>query len=256
MNPFRVQIDFVSNQMSDALKTEMWELYQSYYHYDKASFFARFEKHQTYAIYRFEGRLVGFTGLRINEAKIDGKNRTMIYFGQTVIEGRFRACHLIPRTGLKLMRKFWKQVLNGTAYCWADALTYRAYLVFAKNLRELYPSRFLPDLHPLKNLVDYLGECYYPDSYQPASGTICKTEKLVADTSVVLSEEIRARDADVRFYAYKNVHHASGHGLLTLAPLNLSNCLELIRRTIAKSLRPQRKSLIAPIPSSTQRVAA
>ncbi len=119
----------------------LWSLYHKYYAYSKESFLERMEKNNFFALYIVDGFLVGFTGLRINRATIHGKKRFFIYFGQTVIDKAHRGKSLIPLTGVKLCKMFFKDLLRSKAYFWAECLSYKAYLIFRNIGRLLW--RFL-----------------------------------------------------------------------------------------------------------------
>ena len=213
----------------------MWSLYQKYYAYSKESFVERMKKNNFFALYLVDGFLVGFTGLRINRTRINGKNRLFIYFGQTVIDKAHRGKSLIPLTGIKLCKMFFWDLLSSKAYFWADCLTYKAYLVFRKTLAECYPSQrqaMCPDTLAIR---DYIGKTYYPDTYCPQSGTIYKSVNWVRDESVVIDPQ-KLKDADIRFFAEANPLHSQGHGLLTLAPISFPNLVLMMKRFLLRSV--------------------
>ena len=122
-----------------------------------------------------------------------------MYFGQTVIKSEFRGKSLIPLTGAKLCLKYWKDLLLGNAYFWADSLTYKAYLVFAKTLDEYYPSYKYQTPKSIKDLFDNIGQKYYGDTYCPQSGTVKKDTVFVKDPTVRITRKYQL-DADINFF--------------------------------------------------------
>ena len=134
---------------------------------------------------------------------------------------------------MKLIRKFWKQILFAKAWFWADALSYKAYLVFAKNLTEYYPTRQYATPQAVQEVVDFIGETHYGDSYCSKTGTVHKSVKYVADPSVSICQHDK-QDPDVSFYAQANPKSQQGHGLLTLGPISARNVWRLTRRAIGK----------------------
>lgn len=234
MNASKIHIDITSNDLSHETKEAMWAIYQPYYHYEKETFLARFVKNNHYALYYSEGTLVGFTGLRINHIKIEHQKHFLIYFGQTVVTQGFRGKGLIRMTGMKLIRQYWKEILLSKAWFWADALSYKAYLVFAKNLKEYYPTRQYATPAAVQKVFDFIGETHYGETYDPSTGTVCKTVKYVADPTTVIRAEDQ-KDLDVAFYAKSNPNNQQGHGLITLGPISLANVIRLIKRSVQKA---------------------
>ncbi|MEO1261080.1 MAG: hypothetical protein AAFZ15_19925 [Bacteroidota bacterium] len=234
MNP-KIKVTITTNELSTAIKEEMWELYRHYYFYDKAYFMQRTKSNTHFSFYRANGRLIGFTGLRINRTNVNGKRQFLVYFGQTVVHHDFRGKSLIPVTGAKLCMKFWKDLLCSNVYFWADALTYKAYLVFAKTVDVMYPSCKAAMPAQVKAIVDHLGKLHYPDAYCPATGTVYKEKMLVNDTNTQIPAKYQL-DKDIRFYVHANPNFCKGHGLLTITPMNGSNVRQLLERYGQKML--------------------
>ncbi|MEM7368318.1 MAG: GNAT family N-acetyltransferase [Bacteroidota bacterium] len=233
MNTSNIHIYIHTNTLPQETKEAMWEVYQPYYTYEKETFLSRFHTNNHYALYYADGELVGFTGLRINEVRVEKHNHLLIYFGQTVISKSFRGKGLIRMTGLKLIRRYWKQILFSKAWFWADALSYKAYLVFAKNLKEYYPTRQHATPAAVRELIDFIGDLHYGETYCKQTGTVLKTVKYVADPSSMIRRQDR-EDADVDFYARANPQSSLGHGLITMGPISLANVVRLVKRAIRK----------------------
>lgn len=223
------------NNLTEAQKVEMWNVYQKYYHYSKESFMERIPKNTHYSFYYDGNKLIGFTGLRINHLKVEGKKRLLMYFGQTVVEQAYRGNSLIQTTGFKLCLKYFKEILSRQAYFWADALTYRAYLVFAKTLENFYPARAEATPSSTQNLMDHIGNLHYGDTYDLTTGTIIKSEKFVNDMSVAINAKAM-EDPDIAFYAQANPTSNEGNGLLVMAPVNWKNLKKIVGRAIDKQI--------------------
>lgn len=237
MNKPNITVSLTTNDLSLEIKEAMWDVYRPYYSYDKETFFSRFHKNNHYALYSnsHTGELVGFTGLRINEAKINGKKTLLIYFGQTIVSSACRGKSLIQKTGIQLIARYWRQILTGRAWFWADALSYKAYLVFAKSMKEYYPTYKCEMPEAAQYVVDFIGETHYGDNYCRETGTVKKTIKYVADPSVTIRSKDQ-EDPDVAFYAKANPRSDEGHGLITFTPISLSNIYYLFSREAKKAL--------------------
>ncbi len=168
----KIHIQVCTNALQEEVISEMWNIYAPYYHYSAESFRARIQKNTHYALYWAGSKLVGFTGLRIQKTKVEGKRFLTIYFGQTVVTDGERGKGLINRTGLKIVSMFCRSFLTRRVVFWADALTYRAYLVFAKNLVDCYPAAGQLLSKPMQRLRDFLGQTNYGDRYCTNTGTV------------------------------------------------------------------------------------
>lgn len=233
----KIDIQLCTNALSEATIEQMWSIYEPYYHYTAESFRARIEKNTHYALYYDAGRLVGFTGLRIQKINLKRKRFLTVYFGQTVVTDGVRGKGLINRTGLLLVRKFWTSFLTRRVVFWADALTYRAYLVFAKNLIDCYPAAGQVLTGAMQQLRDFLGNTNYGERYCPTSGTVRKDSFLVADPGMLIRPD-KMRDPDVAFFAQANPSYQQGSGLLTMGPATWRNLSFMISKYFAKTRRP------------------
>ncbi len=240
----KTSIRITSNHLTETQKERMWSIYKHFYHYPKSHFLSRIESNTHYAFY-FRGQdIVGFTGLRINTIQQGRTSNLLMYFGQTIIQPAYRGNALILRTGFILIRKFWKAFFRGKVYFWADAITYKAYLVFARCLATYYPSYQSKTPETVSALIDQLGQQYYGENFNPASGTVTKSVHYVNDRSVTIHEQ-DLQDPDIRFYADTNQQHAKGHGLITIAPANVRNVLHMLSHFLRKQWPNRRKKLSA-----------
>lgn len=232
-NPIKTSLE--ETNLSRATIEAMWAIYEPFYNYSKEDFTVRITRNTHFAIYRQGGKIVGFTGIRIEKANLQGMNYLLIYFGQAVITPQVRGTGLINITAFMILRKYWQCLFNHQLIFWADALSFRSYLIFAKNLKEFYPNAkaAMPDQY-LK-LQQFIGRKYYPERFCAQSGTIHKEQNLVRDQSAQITEE-HLLDADIAFFNKVNGHHRDGAGLLTLAPVHAFNVLFMIRKRIIKAL--------------------
>ena len=233
MKASKIKIEITTNELSEATKIEMWNLYQNYYNYSRDYFMKRIHSNNYFSIYRVGGKIIGFTGLRINRTSVEQQQYLMIYVGQTIIDKAFRGNALIPRTAVKLLLKYWKDLLLGRIYFWADSLTYKAYLVFAKTVPEFYPTYKKSTPKTVKSLLDFVGDEYYAEAYNPARCTVKKNTVFVNDTSTIIDQKVET-DPDVLFFAEANPEYINGHGLLTITPMHSRNYIMTLKKCITK----------------------
>lgn len=225
----KISIKIKANNFTTDTKEEMWNIYKSYYNSNKVDFMKRIETNNQFAIYEYDGNIVGFTGMKINRTKFNGKRKMLIYFGQTVIEKKFRGNALLTMTGLKVCFKYFKELIFSDIYFWYDALTYKSYLVCAKPAEECYPSHKQQTPTSIKKLINYIGQKHYEGSFCEELGAVIKSKIFVSDPSVNI-EVNDVKDKDIQFFMKANPNHDKGHGLITLTPMNKKNVLVLVKR--------------------------
>ncbi|NRB53415.1 MAG: hypothetical protein HRU41_37515 [Saprospiraceae bacterium] len=236
----RLSVRITANTLSPEMISEMWSIYQKFYDHTRTSFLERLKKNDYYSIYRDGKKLIGFTGLRIKRERIKGRRNLLINFGQTIIEPKYRGKSLIPATGFKLCCKFGWEILLSKTYFWADCLTYKAYLVFAKTLEEYYPSYKMDASRQAQSVIDCIGQTYYADSYCATSGTVRKDSIVVNDVNNYIPQEYLL-DQDINFYTQHNPGFTKGDGLITLGPVNWKNFILLLKRAGQKWLGLQQR---------------
>ncbi len=236
-----IKVTLSTNELTPATKKEMWEVYQHYYHYPKEGFMARINRNTHYSFYKKNGKTIGFTGLRINKILLEGRPHLLVYFGQTVIDEKYRGSALLPRTALLINQKYWLSFFTHKVYFWAEALTYKAYLVFAKYLKEYYPNYQGPNPEKINQVIDFIGQEHYRDSFDPKTGTVQKDTIWVSDQTCRLLP-VGKEDPDVAFYAIANPKNMDGHGLITLGPMHLSNIFNISKRILSKRKRSARST--------------
>ena len=240
MKGSKIQVRITTNELSEATKEEMWQVYQKYYHYKRTYFMNRINQNNYFSFYLEDGKIVGFTGLRINRTSVGRREYLLIYFGQTIIDQAYRGNALIPRTAVQLCLKYWRDILLGRVYVWADALTYKAYLVFAKTVRDYYPTYRKQTPRHVEKLIQFVGEEYYGNNFCPLTGTVHKSSIVVNDQST-LRPPANTIDRDIRYYKLANINNDKGYGLITLAPIHTTNYLMIIIKCIQKLLWPKRR---------------
>lgn len=238
----KITVAITDNEFPQHIKDQMWELYHRYYHYTREYFMERINRNNYFAFYKVDGRIVGFTGLRINRTEVSGKECLLIYVGQTIIDQAYRGNALIPRTVVKLCLRYWKDLLKGRMYFWADALTYKAYLVFAKTAAEYYPSYRSETPEYIRQLIRFVGEEYYEDAFCTETGTVQKNTVYVNDPSTHIDPATET-DPDVLFYRAANPKYLDGHGLITITPLHLKTYYLTVAKCVKKALQGRLASL-------------
>ncbi len=232
-NQKKITVTIQKNELRAATIYEMWTLYQNCYHCDYETFIKKLKTSNYISFYKQADKIIGFICIEAVRQELGGRNCLLLRFGQVMIDRAHRGKSLIPITGVKLFRLFWKDFLFGQTYFWADALTYKSYLVFAKTLTEFYPSYQQTTPYQVKEVIDFIGTTRYGKDYNPILGTVYKHFKFVNDFTTEVQTKYR-EDKDIQFFASVNARHEEGHGLITIAPASLKNLILLAKRYVQK----------------------
>ena len=219
---FRTVDSFTSEENEN-----LWSLIRKSYN---TSFDEFLEKQQTldqYALYYSEDKqLIGFTGIRDHGFRVNKQKYRAIYFGQTVIDTNFRGKKLIQNTVVKLLLRHFMRFKRAKLIVWNDSISYRPYLVMAKNLKSYYPRMEIAPKEEAEHLQirDVLGNHYYHADYCEKTGTVRKNKSTLEASELVLSEKDMAKP-HIHYYVSKNPNFVEGHGLITFCPATMSNLL-------------------------------
>lgn len=236
----RTTVHFVERESLTPLQiTHMWEIYKTYYNYTHASFLERIETNTLYALYVKGDKICGFTGLRINELRVDGRDHFLIYFGQTILPWGLKGKQLFPITTGKLVLKFWRKILLRRTWVWFDALSFKAYWIPASLVRDFYPNRYQTKPAHIRNLMSRIGKHYYGDNYCEATNIVSKPMPFVKQAHREIPKSLLS-NPDVAFYAARNPGSQKGHGLLTIVPLNWKNLCFVLTCLFKKFDSPKR----------------
>ena len=243
----RTRITIVPTEELDAdMRELMWALYAPHHNMDRASFDARIASLDELALFQANSsdELVGFNGLRTKIIELASSGRVAtFYMGLTYISRAWRSRGLIQRMVIKRMLAPCLSPAYEAVYFWTDCLTYRPYLVMAKNLAEYYPHRTRELSPEAREVRDVLGRCYYGEAYDPERGTVRKTEaRVCAHERVVTPADLE--DPDIRYYMELNRNYARGDGVLALCPAHMGNLMHYLGRELAEREGDSESSVI------------
>lgn len=233
----RTQITILPIDELDAeMREQMWALYAPHHNMERACFDARIASLDELALFQATGsrELVGFNGLRakILELGTGGRVATF-YMGLTYVTRAWRSRGLIQRMVIKRMLGPVLSPAYDAVYFWTDCLTYRPYLVMARNLDEYYPHRARELSSEAREVRDLLGRCYYGEAYDPERGTVRKTEARVCEHERLVTPA-DLEDPDIRYYMELNRNYARGDGVIALCPAHMGNLMHYFGRKLAE----------------------
>ena len=242
----KTTIKFLSSKtISEPVKNEMWNIYQKYYSYSRDYFMQRIPQNTHFAFFYDQEKMIGFTGLRINKIKTNGKKTLLLYFGQAVIETKYRGQNILRRMSIKIGIKYFWDLIFSSGYCWCDTVSFKSYLFFAKSMAEFYPTYKRGTPIQEEHVIYSIGETFYPESFCAFTGTVIKENNFVTDPSAKITQRHLA-SPDIRFYAMANPGHAKGDGLITIVPMSIKNLFHLAKRMLHRKKRNRKQKYLPP----------
>src|SRR5262245_54402080 len=133
-----------SAAITPAENEQLWALYSATYAVDRDYFEYGKKVFTDYALFVHAGRIVGFTGVSVTETTTSEGPVLAMGLGQSVIAPAYRNQALMQRAAVRLAAKYAWSHPRARRYIWTNAISYKAYLIFAKGLREYHPSPHRP----------------------------------------------------------------------------------------------------------------
>lgn len=224
-----------NKKLPSAIKAEMWLLYQQFYVETEVDFYQKIKAFNYFSFFRIDGEMVGFMGIQTTRSTLNAQNYLLCRFGQAVILAPYQGKGLLQRAVLKFSGLFWKDVLAGRLVCWGNTITYKSYLVFAKTAEKFYPNYQQPTPYKFKDVIDFIGAHYFAATYEPSLGIVKQPTNTLRDNSNLICRKYK-EDPNIRFFSEINPHYEAGHGIITVAPMNWTNIVCLLKKNWASYL--------------------
>lgn len=229
LNTSNIQITLKPANLTEAIQKEMYWLYRKFYRTSAMNFYQEIKSYDYCSLFRSGGQLIGFMGIQVQRTTLNGKVHLLFRLSEAIILEDFRGKGLLQKTMLKLGLLFWRTVLTGKVFCWANAYTYKSYLAFAKSVDQFYPNYQQATPYQIKDLMDVVGEQNFCGHYEAPHGVVRNNEFSLKDNSNWICYKYQA-EPHIRFFSEVNPGYETGSGLITIAPLNLKNIGCLLKK--------------------------
>ncbi len=236
INTLRIKTNILSNQLSTATKKEMWLLYQQCYTATYIDFYQQLALYDYFAFFRKADRIIGFMGIQIQRPILQQRTYLLIRLGSAIILEKYRGKGLLQLAVLKLSRLFWSDVLTGRVLCWGNTFTYKSYLTFAKTAAHFYPNYQQVTPYALKDMIDFIGHHYFSKNYEQHHGIVKNHQHPLQDNSDQICLKFK-EDPNIRFFSEINPQFERRYGLITIAPMNWPNIINLIKKVVQQNWR-------------------
>lgn len=229
---------FVSvSSLSDPLRREMASLYLGTYDgSSEALFFDDLAKKDEVLLVQDDGRLVGFTTVRLYEHEWRQKQVRVVYSGDTVVDRahwgqQALAFDWITRLGMLRRQRpelplYWLLLVKGHR-------TFRYLPLFSKSFHPHWNKQ----RDDLKSLTDSLAQSMFPNDYNPATGVVeLKTSRGHLKPDIAIPSPRDMEREEVRFFVERNPGFQRGHELVCLCEVESDNMKPLTLKLFSKGL--------------------
>ena len=224
---------------------QMCELYLAHHNKDRASCENRIRNgFDLLVLYREKtyNRIVGFNGVkkRIYHSKGFLRPILAIYLGQLFIEKAYRGFNPVQIAVMKVIMKHKLLTPWLKPVIWADALTYKPYLLIAKNSRKFYPHPAEDTPQRFQELMHFLGKKHFAERYDPDTGCVSNEKKLMKAHVAPIYPRL-LKNKHIGFYAQKNTGYEKGNGLLIATPFDWGTVWNISKKLFNTWKRQQMK---------------
>lgn len=167
----KVNIEFHELSTFLTFKKELWQISNSLFDFEEEAYYERLHLFNHFAIFKVEDKIVGFLSIFIDNTVVHSKPAVLLGIGLSALLPEYRNQNLLPKALFKFLPKFLLINPLKPHYFWAMAITHLSYRMGIRASKFQYPT---PDGNcptPYKELLDWLGNKYYKETYCSADST-------------------------------------------------------------------------------------
>jgi hypothetical protein len=231
LSPQVVPVDRLTAAQVDAL----YALFDTYYEgADPGRFRADlFRKQRVILLSEPDGRIRGFSTLRMMTPAETGRDCRILYSGDTVVDRRFWGGKALQ---LGFTRNLLRERLRDPVtplYWMLTTKGYRTYLLLTNYFPASWPRHDLAMPDAVRALRDSVASMRYGDAYDPSRGVVVvrDLDRLREGVAEITGKEHQV--PHIRFFEQVNPNHAQGEELVCLARIRRRDPL-LILAKLAK----------------------
>lgn len=229
--------------LSRAQIDRMWELYEAFYdHVDRATFDRDLAAKEFVLLGTDAGAIVGFSTVLFFDQEHEGRRVGIYFTGDTVFHPRYWGQKGLHWATLGEWVR-WKLRHPGTPLYWYLICSgHRTYLSLVRNFPTHWPHhrRPLPDSE--RRLLDAIGRRRFADQWHGDRGIISTggLQPVFKPELAPLDPAVRALP-EIAWFLQHNPGHDRGDELAMLALVDADAIWWMVRRWVARTLRPARK---------------
>ncbi len=176
-------------------------------------------------------KIVGFSTQMLIKTEFQGRKIGVLFSGDTIIDKEHWGSMVLSIAFGELMIDLINSNKNMDIYWMLVSKGIRTYKYLQIFFLEYYPHYYMETPKMIHDLIDYLGQLKYPDSYDKSKGIV----KAVANAQFL--KEGYQPDANPRkphevFFTKANPDYKNGDELICIAKLSLDNLNPFMRRVL------------------------
>lgn len=199
----------------------MWSLYGRYYTDATHEQFTNDLHAKSHAIIlRDSGdrSVQGFSTIHCYSCEVDRKKFYCIYSGDTIVDRAYWGQNALQKAFLRFIVLSKLSHPFSPVYWFLISKGYKTYLLLSRNFPIYWPRHDKPTPAWEKSVIDYLGQKKFGIDYKPETGLIqhetCPGR--LRETVAPISDELKEKHADIRFFVEANPNHVEGDELCCL----------------------------------------
>lgn len=184
----RIKTEFHTLSSLLCFKEEVWQVCQQLYNLDEKAYYDRLSNFKHFAIFKDGDTVVGFLSFFVDTTEIHSKSIVLMGIGHGGLLPKYRNQQLLPKAAIKYFSKLIVQTPLKHHFVWGMATTHLSYRMGLRGTKVQYPTRdgFCPPL--CKELLDWVGNKYYKNTYDTSNLT-ARISFAATDKSTIPSNE-------------------------------------------------------------------
>lgn len=179
------------------------------------------------------GQIKGFSTLTILEQKIEGRDITALFSGDTIIDKEYWGENELPKWWGRYAFSLIDEMPNKELYWFLMSKGYKTYRFLPVFFNEFYPRYDMDFPLKEKRVLDSLAFSKFPHNYDTEKGIISfEGKKDHLKDGIADIEEARLRNKHINYFVQRNPGWKQGDELACLAPLRKSNFNSMAIRVI------------------------
>lgn len=211
-------------------RAEMYQLFEAYFAgTTRTQFEADLAEKELVVLLRAGGNesIQGFSTLMRIEARVDGRDITAFFSGDTIVAreywGETELSRLWSRTVFAEADRIRAQNPEARAYWFLICSGYKTWRFLPVFFREFYPNPDAPTPAHTQNILDTLGERKFGSDYHKESGIVRLRTATPLREGVADVTEQRMRDPRIAFFTQRNPGYLQGDELACLTEIARAN---------------------------------
>lgn len=218
--------------IDDAAKAAMYELFSK--QFDGVSF-REFDddlqqKNWVLRLRRSDGMLCGFSSMHLYDAVVDGRDITVVYSGDTVVDPATWSDSALSYYWMGAIDYLRRRYMKHEFYWFLLVSGYRTYRFLPVYSEFYYPRVDRPTPRAVQSIMDNLAHERFGDRYHAGTGIVRLKAPAILKNEFRGIPEHRLSDPHIAFFAERNPGHEQGDELVCCSILSDDKLTPLGRR--------------------------